>query len=164
MPYELLYTSEARRHFSENELSTLLVEFREANKKVGLTGLLVFNGLHFMQLLEGSKKEIDALFEKICGDERHSNVKLFRTGAIEHRSFARWDMAYGQLPADHDLEAWVNQTVVDDVLNANTRPETMGRRIFRLLYDLQQASALERSDLFITTPPPASGASLTIGE
>lgn len=64
----------------------------ERNAKEGITGLLVLSGNIFLQVLEGSARDITGLFARILPDKRHCQVELvtFESG-IEHY-FDNWNM------------------------------------------------------------------------
>ena len=95
MLFELVYMSQANHLFNQEELLDLLVAARANNIKRNLTGMLLYDGMgNFIQAIEGEKKEVDALYEVISQDERHSCLqKLFYT-EIKRRQFKDWNMAF----------------------------------------------------------------------
>ena len=52
------YLSRAVRPFIEEDLESLLVNCRENNTKVNVTGALLHHNDYFMQLLEGTSVEV----------------------------------------------------------------------------------------------------------
>ena len=92
--YELIYVSTATGDMSPAELTTLLDEVRQKNARRHITGLLVYHHHEFMQLLEGEQAEIFSLYQKVAADQRHRQVTLMWSGAIEARAFGSWDMAF----------------------------------------------------------------------
>lgn len=94
MMFELLYTSVVPAGFSEQELVDLLEKSRSKNKKHDITGMLIYHNREIMQLLEGNRREVEALFQTIFEDDRHKSVDVFYQGEIEHRSFTDWSMAF----------------------------------------------------------------------
>lgn len=92
--FELLYTSVAPAGLSELELVNLLDKSRLKNRKHGITGILIYHQREIMQLIEGEKSEVEALFQTIFEDDRHTSVDVFYQGEIEHRSFTDWSMAF----------------------------------------------------------------------
>ena len=49
MPFQLCYASTATREMQRNELLDLLTAARKHNAAIGVTGLLLFQGKHFLQ-------------------------------------------------------------------------------------------------------------------
>jgi hypothetical protein len=96
--YRLVYFS--RNHIpgpieaQEAEVAAILDVSRRNNVKVGVTGALMFNKGCFGQVLEGPQDAVEATFERIQRDLRHSDVTLLAFEWIPERSFATWSMAY----------------------------------------------------------------------
>lgn len=93
MIYRLLYISTASKRMSASQLSAILDTARQRNQATGLTGLLVFTGEHFMQLLEGDRKAVEAVFASICLDDRHNGVVKLVAEPAETRACPSWSMA-----------------------------------------------------------------------
>ena len=96
--YELLYVSNSVGDWHELRLERLLRECRELNDESQITGLLLFDGETFLQLIEGSRETVLNLYDSICKDPRHENVTAIAGGPVESRRFAQWSMAYGYVP------------------------------------------------------------------
>ena len=103
MLYELLYSSEASWEMTQKELLELLEQSRTKNKKLGVTGLLLYHNKEFMQLIEGEKSVILELWETIRKDERHFYAKVIYEGPIHERGFSEWSMAFKNI-AGLDLD------------------------------------------------------------
>ena len=56
----------------------------------------------FIQILEGDKRVLQDLIEKIKKDDRHSNVMVLAENYIEKRVFEKWSMAYHKVE-NHDI-------------------------------------------------------------
>ena len=93
----LIYSSAAVRPFSEDELTQLLSNARFKNDKLGLTGMLLYAEGSFFQVLEGRPDDVDALFDAIKNDERHSRVTVIIRESISKRAFANWTMGYADI-------------------------------------------------------------------
>jgi hypothetical protein len=93
----LTYTSWARAGIRPDEVDAILESARINNPLDGITGVLIFNGTAFMQILEGSEAAIDGLRARLERDPRHSNMSVRDTRFIEARTFPTWSMAYLQL-------------------------------------------------------------------
>lgn len=92
--YELIYVSDTDQFQNEDQLLELLTQARDKNKRLNITGLLIYHNKKFMQLLEGAEEDVKSLMEEIKNDSRHSNVQVLIENKIEQRSFKQWSMAF----------------------------------------------------------------------
>ena len=97
---QLIYFSTAQLGLSVQELEKILVSAVANNQRKGVTGLLLFNGLNFLQILEGAPAEVDDLYDKISADPRHSGVRLIRRQEIKALSYPQWGMKLKEIGAD----------------------------------------------------------------
>lgn len=74
------------------ELSKLVDSACANNQKMGITGLLLYSGGHFIQILEGDGLAISSLFAKISRDPRHKEVKRLFHKVANQRLFPDWGM------------------------------------------------------------------------
>lgn len=88
----LTYTSLARLDLETSDLEEIHRTAREVNALEGITGLLIFNGTHFLQIIEGAPNAIDELVERLRRDPRHSGFEVRDERPIELRSFPDWSM------------------------------------------------------------------------
>ena len=88
----LTYTSHASLDLSANDLEAIHRTARETNALDGITGLLVFNGTHFLQIVEGEPEAIDALVERLRRDPRHQGLEIRDEERVAERSFPGWSM------------------------------------------------------------------------
>jgi hypothetical protein len=95
--YSLVYVSSATTAFSDADLATLLEKSQRANALRDISGMLLYRDGNFMQLLEGEKHAVDALFKKIALDSRHAGAIMMLSGDVETRSFPDWSMAFRNL-------------------------------------------------------------------
>lgn len=98
----LLYISSAVKPMNDNELLGLLQECRHSNSKEGITGMLLYCGESFIQVLEGEESDLDRLFKIIKKDPRHTNVTILEKKTITERKFANWSMGFKNI-SDEDL-------------------------------------------------------------
>ena len=101
---QLVYTSHARRPFSDHELLNLLTKSRRHNTSHGVTGVLMCHGDFFAQCLEGPTSEVDALFRQIEKDGRHHSVAIVFEQLSEGRAFSQWSMGYTGISSSESLE------------------------------------------------------------
>ena len=93
----LTYTSWARPGILPEEIEAIVSSARINNPLDGLTGVLIFNGTSFMQILEGSHAAVDDLAERLASDPRHYRMSIRNEGPITARTFPDWSMAFVRL-------------------------------------------------------------------
>lgn len=76
------------------EVRGILAISRVNNARDGVTGGLLFSKGCFAQVLEGPLDAVEATFERIQCDARHSEVIVLQTGPITKRDFPDWSMAF----------------------------------------------------------------------
>ena len=91
------YTSWARPGIETDEVEAILRSSRTNNPLDGISGILLFNGTAFMQILEGDETAIEGLIKRLYNDTRHSNMSIHAERRIEVRTFPDWSMAFLQL-------------------------------------------------------------------
>ena len=94
MLVRLMYASRAAEAANAETLAAILKTSKEHNPKVGVTGVLCFcaNARIFLQVLEGGRNAVSALYNHISQDPRHHDVALLSYEEIGERSFASWSM------------------------------------------------------------------------
>lgn len=92
--FQLGYVSTQTRAMAPADLIDLLNVAREANRKLGVTGLLLHRQDSFFQVIEGREEVIEALFARIAGDSRHRRVELLFKQPIVQREFPDWQMGF----------------------------------------------------------------------
>ncbi|MCJ8275915.1 MAG: BLUF domain-containing protein [Bdellovibrionales bacterium] len=81
------------------ELEALENKASVNNEEKNITGFLVYDGFNFFQYIEGARKDIEALYEKIQKDKRHLNITELSSGEIQERLLPQWSMKC-YLPGD----------------------------------------------------------------
>lgn len=92
--HEIVYMSLACDAMGPDELGALLDDSRARNQAAGITGMMIYHEREFMQLLEGERSVIEALYERIQADRRHQQVYRLWDGPIATRNFDDWTMAF----------------------------------------------------------------------
>lgn len=119
------YTSFARLDLQATDLEAIHRAARETNALDGITGVLIFNGTHFLQIIEGVPHAIDELLDRLRRDYRHSGVEVRDDRLVDERSFPDWSMEMVRVSASY-FEA--RDTIVDR-LPAAVKPEVRERML-----------------------------------
>ncbi len=94
----LIYCSTATHEMSEAELLALLQTSRERNERLRITGMLLYGGGVFLQVLEGPAPAVDLLYARLERDPRHHTLIELERESIPERSFPDWSMGFHHLP------------------------------------------------------------------
>ncbi len=106
--HQLFYVSSARNGITSEDIADIIKSATKYNIENELTGILLYRGGIFLQLLEGDEMAIKSLFEtKIKTDNRHSNIVEFFYIPAETRLFNKWSMAFLEV-SEFDIKM-VNQ-------------------------------------------------------
>ena len=94
MLVRLMYASRAAAPVTTDVLGAILKRSKENNPSVGVTGVLCFCSTAnlFLQVLEGGRMAVSALYNRIAQDARHRDVALLSYEEIGERSFSGWSM------------------------------------------------------------------------
>jgi hypothetical protein len=95
----VIYVSTANHAIDASALADILDASVRNNGASGLTGMLLYAGGSFMQVLEGDSEAVDATLARVCRDPRHSDVFEIDRSPIEERAFANWRMGLRRLDA-----------------------------------------------------------------
>lgn len=90
---QLVYISTARGQVLVADVQRILLTSRRNNARDGITGLLFFDGMRFLQALEGDPDRVRDAYERIKADPRHRAVVTLSSRDIEEREFGPWAMA-----------------------------------------------------------------------
>jgi len=97
----LTYTSRARLDLRDEEVSAIHQTARHLNALDGISGLLLFDGSRFLQIVEGSEDAVDNLVGRLRMDPRHSAFEIRDERYVERRSFADWSMELVRVSAGY---------------------------------------------------------------
>lgn len=94
MLVRLMYASRAVEAVDNDALAVILRQSKEHNPGVGVTGVLCFcsNARIFLQVLEGGRGAVSAVYNRISRDPRHAEVVLLSYEEIGERNFSGWSM------------------------------------------------------------------------
>jgi len=87
-----IYLSRAVQSFTNDQLQDLAAAASARNAGMDVTGLLLFSGGNFLQVLEGPSPAIAPLVERIARDARHTDLRVLRMASLPKRTFSAWHM------------------------------------------------------------------------
>lgn len=114
----IVYLSSSVGLFAEEELSVILEQSRRNNALTGITGVMLYVRGSIIQVLEGEKAAVDALYQRIEQDRRHQNVTRVLSRPLAARLFSNWSMGYETITV-RQLDALKN------ILNVETGSEAV---------------------------------------
>ena len=74
------------------DVDAILASSQRNNAARGVTGLLLYNGRNFLQLLEGDESELVSLMVKISHDPRHTGISMIDRKMVDERVCPNWAM------------------------------------------------------------------------
>ena len=94
--HRIVYFSQAKPNLDREAVDDLVRNARVKNRKLGITGALLYEKGYFLQVLEGPRKDVRELFRAIQVDDRHEKVHLLIEDDLEHRRFSGWNLAWNR--------------------------------------------------------------------
>lgn len=107
----ITYVSRVQRRLSEVDIQELWGVALVANRRLDLSGVLVYTGQHFFQVIEGAPHAVEELMQAIRVDARHADLRVLCDELTPLRRFAQWHSAVVSYPE-----------VVDELRNAHAAP------------------------------------------
>ena len=130
MDHCLIYFSKATELFHKEELQRIADSANQLNAPMNVTGMLLYSGQHFLQVLEGNKDTLELLYKKIERDPRHENLERLMFCPVFKRTFNAWHMGALDLTQHRDFPADKFRIVADQ---AASDPICAGRTAFTIL-------------------------------
>ena len=134
----LLYVSKPVGPVTTYVTGSLLENSRVSNKRLEITGVLCQGTGIYMQVLEGERSIINALYSRIIADTRHSQVELLSFEEFDQRRYGEWSMALVQLSVDDPMVQMAHPEfdpysatskdalrMIDELIHAGTLIQTM---------------------------------------
>ncbi|ROP61796.1 EAL domain-containing protein (putative c-di-GMP-specific phosphodiesterase class I) [Enterobacter sp. BIGb0383] len=118
----IIYRSHICDSVSASVLGEMVTVANNKNSRADVTGILLFNGTHFFQLLEGPEEEVTEIYRHIREDSRHYNVVELFCDRAPARRFGKLGMEL------FDLREYDRDEVLQIVLNKGTSR-------YQLMYD-----------------------------
>lgn len=73
-------------------LQDILVSSLRNNQRQRVSGILICHDGWFLQALEGPRRGVRAIFDRICEDDRHTTPVVLDQSGVEARTFGAWIM------------------------------------------------------------------------
>lgn len=91
--FQLTYLSKSELHplGLHEELEIIQKTASELNREKQISGILVYRDGYFLHRIEGNRKDIVYLAERIANDRRHSQFRILAQGAIKERLTPHYD-------------------------------------------------------------------------
>lgn len=136
--HRLVYISQATQKVEQTDLNSILEKSHRNNRQRNVTGLLLYGNVHgkatFLQILEGRKQEVNALYKKIKADPRHSNCETVFVEDSQERSFPGWSMGYRRLdPEMADQFAEGFSSILEDPKGFESKSLQLSAKIHDLI-------------------------------
>ncbi|GJD60592.1 BLUF domain-containing protein [Methylobacterium frigidaeris] len=110
--FRIIYKSKAAHPaevmLGQGHVATLLATARRRNQAAAVTGVLVYTGLGFFQVLEGPRPAVQPIFESILVDRRHHTLAVIEMDVAVERRFSGWSMGF--LGITRELDDRLNRT------------------------------------------------------
>lgn len=94
---KIIYASRSAHPTTRDVLRDVLVVSRAHNLESGMTGLLLYSGESFLQLIEGEEEAVASTFARIRADGRHCDVRVLADQPSTARVFPDWAMGFAHL-------------------------------------------------------------------
>ncbi|EKC6208184.1 diguanylate phosphodiesterase [Cronobacter sakazakii] len=165
----LIYRSRLKGDIDQASLQAIVRQAQTRNAQMQVSGILVFDGHQFLQVLEGPLHAVEALFERISQDERHDFVVELMRDYAPRRHFENVGMALFDLrnvKAHAVLKAVVKSSVVPFNLAREARVYQFIRSFLRR-QDSQQLSRQFQPSAWRmepTSPPPLASVAPVVAD
>ena len=120
---QLVYISKATEPFTSESLRALTDLASTNNKKLNITGCMLYASGYFLQLLEGNSKSVDTLYHKIEKDSRHKGSKILIENELEtdKRLYDKWFMTSFNIDTQADFPAELKNNIQAIINDTNTK-------------------------------------------
>lgn len=90
----IAYISQAAQPWQREAIDAMIEDAAAFNVRAGVTGVLLFDGVQFLQYIEGPATGIDEAYGRILASTKHSEVVELGRGPIGHRLLPYWAMQW----------------------------------------------------------------------
>ncbi|MGF3809905.1 diguanylate phosphodiesterase [Enterobacter mori] len=142
----IIYRSHICEDVPVEALEEMVAAANRKNRHSDVTGILLFNGTHFFQLLEGPVDNVTAIYQHICRDPRHHNVVELM---CDHGPFRRFGNVGMEL---FDLRQFDTDEVLQQVLDKGTTKYRLTYNDRALQFFRTFVEATEKANYFELPP------------
>jgi hypothetical protein len=121
----VIYVSSAAPDITEHDTVKFLNEARKANRKNDVSGMMLYVGGCFLQLLEGEVTKVDIVCRTIFHDKREMRPVLREP--IAEREFPEWTMGF-EAVAPHEAARLLGEPLLFDSVSRVARIEPNGAK------------------------------------
>ncbi|MBV7403172.1 diguanylate phosphodiesterase [Enterobacter sp. ENT03] len=145
----IIYRSHIRDDVSVKSLEEMVAGANQINSQANVTGILLFNGTHLFQLLEGPEENVVKIYRHICRDNRHYNVVELLHDYAPARRFGKAGMEL------FDLRQCEKDEVLQAVLDRGTSKYQLTYNDRALQFFRTFVEATEKENYFEIPPGDA---------
>ncbi|GGD28655.1 BLUF domain-containing protein [Aureimonas glaciei] len=92
MPIRIVYASQVCPYVGRQEMHAIVSLADESNRRDGITGVVAFDEFQVIQVLEGPRDVVEALYDRILKDDRDEGILTLQKHEIETARFPDWTM------------------------------------------------------------------------
>lgn len=100
----IAYRSKAVQGVTADQLKALVRNAAHHNRLAGVTGVLLCDGSHFLQYIEGPEDGIERVYARVLDSRSHTDVVELARGEGNVRRFPHWSMHWIAVE-EHELHA-----------------------------------------------------------
>ncbi len=105
MNHTICYISKAKEGLTDLEIEDIFVTTQTNNNANDIKGILLYGFGNFFQVLEGKKKVIEDLYlNKICEDERHTDIVNIINYQIKYPIFSAYSSEFNIVKTNSQLD------------------------------------------------------------
>ncbi len=103
--HEIMYISQRRLSLTDTDVvDGIVIPAGRANRRLDITGCIWFDARRFVQILEGPRDPMQALYIRIKNDDRHDAIETLHDAPLASRNFHRWGMRALRQPEFETIE------------------------------------------------------------
>ena len=139
--YYLIYSSKESECTTELELKQIMEQSEKNNKRQNITGLLIYFHGTFIQMLEGTEKDVFETFGRIENDPRHEQIIKLLSGETDKRHFPNWKMALQVVNEEtfKRIESYESLSEGDLFLQ-HISDDSIGLKMLRYFYEMSKGN------------------------
>jgi hypothetical protein len=122
MLMSLMYYSNITPGIKPDEVANIFRTAQRRNSDRGISGVLYSDGKRFLQVIEGSRREVSQVFATIQKDPRHQDITVASCSEIAEREFDEWSM--GLMKRDSAVKAILKEQTGSEYFD----PQSMDSR------------------------------------